>query len=100
MPAYFYKSQKAPKSDPMVYIARYWKSNPNGTVTVFSSCDEVELFVNGKPTGKQVRIPYMNLPHPMFEFKNVPFEEGEIKAIIYKKHKSSSSIPLKHRVSP
>lgn len=83
MPSYFYKSQRDPATDPMVYIANYWTENSPRTVTVFSNCDEIELFVNGVSVGKQTPSLYMNLPHPMYEFKNVTFEPGELRAVGY-----------------
>lgn len=83
MPSYFYKSQKNPAKYPMVYIASNWDSNQTQTVTVFSNCDEIELFVNGISVGREKPNLYMNLPHPMFEFSNVAFEPGEIKAVGY-----------------
>ena len=83
MPSYFYRSQKDPAADPMVYIANYWTSKSPGTVTVFSNCDEIELFVNGKSVGKQTPNLYTNLPHPVYEFKDVEFDPGELKAIGY-----------------
>ncbi|NOU75486.1 DUF4982 domain-containing protein [Paenibacillus sp. LMG 31458] len=53
---YFYQSQRRAEivhehaeSGPMVYIANYWTERTSPTkVVVFSNCDEVELFVNGK----------------------------------------------------
>ena len=83
MPSYFYKSQKNPATDPMVYIASSWDNDRSSTVTVFGNCYEVELFVNGVSVGREKPNLYMNLPHPMFEFKNVAYEAGEIKAIGY-----------------
>lgn len=81
--AYLYKSQKDPETDPMVYIANYWTEDSPSTVTIMSNCDEVELFVNGTSVGKQTPNLYMNLPHPMYEFENVAYSAGEIKAVGY-----------------
>lgn len=82
MPSYFYKSQKD-STEPMVYIANYWTENSPSTVTVMSNCDEVELYVNGKLIEKKTPNLYMNLPHPMYEFTNVKFEEGKVTAVGY-----------------
>lgn len=83
MPSYFYKSQKNPATDPMIYIASNWDNDQSQTVTVFSNCDEVELFVNGVSIGREKPNLYMNLPHPMFEFVNIAYEASEIKAVGY-----------------
>ncbi|GIP32094.1 glycoside hydrolase family 2 protein [Paenibacillus sp. J2TS4] len=56
---YFYQSQRSPEiihenvdSGPMVYIANTWTERTTpAKVVVFSNCDEVELFVNGKSVG-------------------------------------------------
>lgn len=91
MPSYFYRSQKDPATDPMVYIANYRTEDSPSTVTIFSNCDEIELFVNGQSVGKQTPNLYMNLPHPAYEFKNAEYEPGEIKAIGYIDGKEAAS---------
>lgn len=58
---YFYQSQRSPDvlhehlaSGPMVFIANEWTERVSPTqVVVFSNCDEIELFVNGKAIGTQ-----------------------------------------------
>lgn len=58
---YFYQSQRKPDviheladSGPMVFIANEWTERVSpAKVVVFSNCDEVELFVNGKSVGIQ-----------------------------------------------
>ena len=53
---YFYKSQRDPKSTfgkPMVHIANQWKKESPLNVCIFSNCEEVELFLNGKSLGRQ-----------------------------------------------
>jgi beta-galactosidase len=77
----FYKSQMDPsRYGPMVYIANYWMSSSPRDVTIFSNGEEVELFVNGVSQGVQKPSLYMNMPHPVFQFKNVAFQAGELKA--------------------
>ncbi len=83
MPAYFYMSQKDNKTSPMVYIANYWTGPLSNPVTVMSNCNEVELYINGKLIERLKPNLYLNLPHPMYEFKDVIFEEGEITAVGY-----------------
>ena len=91
MPSYFYKSQKDPATDPMVYIASYWTAGSPRDVTVFSNCDEVELFVNGVSVGRQTPNLYTNLPHPAYEFKNVKYQAGAIEAVGYINGKEAAS---------
>jgi len=85
---YFYQSQRdaVEKSDlfqsgPMVFIASYWNELSPLNVRVFSNCDEVELFLNGKSLGKQKPDSdaiSKNLNHPPFMFKIKAFEKGEL----------------------
>jgi len=50
---YFFQSQRA-VNQPSIYIANYWTSRPSPTkVVVFSNCEEVELFLNGKSLGRR-----------------------------------------------
>ena len=86
---YFYQSQRDathPQGKPMVYIANQWTKDSPLDVRVFSNCDEVELFVNGKSIGKQKpdnnRIS-TNLNHPPFTFNVSKFEEGYLEAKAY-----------------
>jgi len=90
MPAYFYMSQKDNSEAPMVYIANYWTKHSSDIVTVMSNCDEIELYINGKVIERLKPNLYMNLPHPMYEFKNITFEEGEITAVGYIDGKEAS----------
>lgn len=82
MPAYFYMSQKK-KAAPMVYIANYWTEQSPDIITVFSNCEEVGLYINGEFIDRIKPNLFMNLPHPIFEFKNVAFSAGELRAIGY-----------------
>lgn len=83
--AYLYRSQKEPEDEPIIYIVNSWTAEGTNTDTVYvmSNCDEVELFVNGVSKGKIEPNKYSNLPHPIYEFKNISYEEGEIKAVGY-----------------
>jgi len=83
MPAYFYMSQRDVKAAPMVYIANHWTKDGADVITVMSNCDEIELFVNGVSKAKAEPNLYKNLPHPMYEFSNVAYEDGEITAVGY-----------------
>lgn len=50
---YFFQSQRD-ENAPMIYLANYWtpRASPS-KVVVFSNCEEVELFVNGKSLGRR-----------------------------------------------
>ncbi|WP_345276906.1 polysaccharide deacetylase family protein [Litoribaculum gwangyangense] len=83
---YFFKSQRdhnAPFGEPMVFIANHWQKDSPLDVRIFSNCDEVELFLNGKSLGRNKpdknRISN-NLKHPPFIFKVNSFEEGKLEA--------------------
>ena len=81
--SYLYKSQKDIEDEAVLYIANYWTNTSTKDVMVLSNCDEVELFVNGNSIGKLAPNTFENIPHPAFVFKNVKFEEGELKAVGY-----------------
>ncbi len=90
----FFRSQRAADErapagigGPMVSIASWWTEQSPLTVRVFSNCDEVELFLNGKTLGRQK--PDRNrisdkLAHPPFEFAVSKYEPGELKAVAYR----------------
>jgi len=89
---YFYQSQCGPKPDdkgfgkPMVFIANYWNDPATKSVKVYSNCDEVELFLNGKSIGRQHpdKDAYSNnLPHPPLTFGISGFEKGKLEAVGY-----------------
>lgn len=87
---YFFQSQRDAsensdlfQSGPMVFIASYWNEQSPLNVRVFSNCDEVELFLNGKNLGKQQPDSdaiSKNLNHPPFTFTIKAFEKGELLA--------------------
>lgn len=101
---YFFQSQRKDKR-PMCYIANYWQaSDTTGKVVVYSNCDEVALYVNGKEIARQQPDSGPNTPYrieldkggnpfdggngkalqsPPFTFSNIAFEAGELKAIGY-----------------
>ncbi len=88
--SYFaYQSQRDPnlarpdlESGPMVFLPNYWEKSSPHDVTVFSNCEEVELFVNGKSIARKAPEK-SSLPHPPVVFSNVPYESGELKAVGY-----------------
>ncbi len=87
---YFFQSQRSPfeksnlyKSGPMVFIATYWNEQSPLNVRIFSNCEQVELFLNGRSLGVQKpdsnNISF-NLAHPPFTFKLKAFEKGTLNA--------------------
>lgn len=94
---YFYQSQRDadnPNGKPMIYIANRWTKESPRDVRIFSNCDEVELFLNGKSLGIQKpdsnRISN-NLKHPPFTFRTSFFKEGELIAKGYINNKEVAS---------
>lgn len=108
---YFFKSQLSPdrlvfaaENKPMVYIANWWlPTDKPEKVVVYSNCDEVALYINGKFVKKQrpdagPDTGYgdfdkggntfdggnaNNLQHPPFTFTGINWQTGELKAVGY-----------------
>ena len=90
---YFFQSQRNPdeisdkyQSGPMVHIDSWWTPESSLDIRVFSNCQEVELFLNGKSLGKQKPDQNSisnNLTHPPFTFHLAKFEQGELSAKAY-----------------
>ncbi len=106
---YFFRSQLSPDkavfaadNKPMVFIANWWTpTDKPEKVIVYSNCDEVALYINGKFIKKQHPDsgpdtdygdfekggnPFdggngNHLEHPPFTFTNINWQRGEIKAI-------------------
>lgn len=80
---YFYQSQRdISESKPMLFIASYWDNPATKNVKVYSNCQQVELFLNGKLIGKQkpdTGKMSNNLKHAPFTF-NVAYQPGVITA--------------------
>ncbi|MVN21443.1 glycoside hydrolase family 2 protein [Mucilaginibacter arboris] len=97
---YFYQSQNGPVADvhgfgkPMLFIANYWNDPAQKTVKIFSNCDQVELFLNGKSLGKQKPDTGMfsnNLKHPPFTFHPASFTTGKLTAVGYLNGKQAAT---------
>jgi beta-galactosidase len=79
---YFYASQ-AEKAEPRIYIANFWNDPTFKNVKVYSNCDEVELFLNGKIIARQKPDTdgnSTNLSHPPFSFTIPEFVAGKLEA--------------------
>jgi beta-galactosidase len=88
---WFYKSQREPDEQvngraagPMVFIANYWTHESPLDVRVFSNCEEVSLYLNGKLVERRRPDPDRvsdRLRNPPFTFKLAAFEPGELRAV-------------------
>ncbi len=79
---YFFQSQRS--EEPMIHIATYWTEESPTDVRVFSNCDQVSLYLNGRLIAKQSPDENMisdNLNHPPFTFKVGKYKKGELKAV-------------------
>ena len=99
---YLYRSQK---DAPMLYVANGGNGDSPADIRIYSSCEQVELFVNGRSYG--IRKPeksnctdngreetglkyekhrvysYETLRHPPFIFRLDKYEPGEMRAVGY-----------------
>jgi beta-galactosidase len=80
---YLYRSQ----SLPTLKIASYWNEKSDfNNLKVYSNCDEVALYLNGKLIEKKKVVKDNisdQLPHPPFVFNLKAFESGTLKAVGY-----------------
>ena len=80
---YLYQARWMPQH-PMAHILPHWnfedRIGKNVPVFVYSSGDEVELFLNGKSLGRRVRKPY----EYRFRWDEVIYEPGELRSVAYK----------------
>ena len=74
--AYFYRSQKPPEQEVVLKAATYWtlgdrSGGGNNPLTVFSNCDEIEIFIAGESLGRfsPNREEFPNLYHPPFTIR-------------------------------
>ncbi|WP_069658588.1 glycoside hydrolase family 2 protein [Arcticibacter eurypsychrophilus] len=89
---YFYQSQRDAGNKPMLYIANYWNASTDSSVTIYSNCTEVELFVNGHSLGKRKpdqNSTTTNLAHPPFTYTGIPYEAGTLRAVGYLNQKEA-----------
>lgn len=60
-------------SGPMVFIANFASFHSPSVVTVFSNCEQVRLYQNGKMVATQEPEAGYHIPHPPFTFKTGDF---------------------------
>ena len=77
------QSQRPPKlqaagagSGPVVFVANFATFQSPSTLTVFSNCEKVRLFQNGKEVATQSPDPGYKLPYPPFSFKVGDFSKA------------------------
>ncbi len=79
---YFYQSQWT--IPPMVHIVGPWtwagEEGKTRAVKVYSNCEEVELFLNGRSLGKAENKDFPGLKHPP-RIWQVPYQPGTLKAV-------------------
>lgn len=103
---YLYQSRWMP-DHPMVHILPHWNfENKRGEkipVFVYSSGDEVELFLNGKSLGRKQKQAF----EYRFCWDEVLYEPGELKAVAYKNKRvwaeetvRTTGAPVKLKLTP
>ena len=103
---YLYQSRWMP-DHPMVHILPHWNfENKRGEkipVFVYSSGDEVELFLNGKSLGRKQKQAF----EYRFRWDEVLYEPGELKAVAYKNKRvwaeetvRTTGAPVKLKLTP
>ncbi|WP_394838076.1 DUF4982 domain-containing protein [Pendulispora rubella] len=76
-----FSSQRDPaRYEPYVAIDHYWAPTSANKVYVAGNCEQVELFANGASKGKITPNAYTGLPHPFFQFDEVAFAPGNLRA--------------------
>jgi beta-galactosidase len=90
---HFFRSQRAATerlpgaaSGPMVFIASDWTPASATDVRVFSNCDEVALYLNGRlleRRGPDRDRLSTRLAHPPFTFRTGSFRPGALEAVAY-----------------
>ena len=94
---YLYRSHWNKDAFTLHIVPHHWnfpeKAGKTMPVFVYTSADEVELFVNGKSMGRRRKDPkagdlddyYSVLPRYRLMWMDVPYEAGEVKAVAYGK---------------
>ena len=83
---HFFRSQRPPANGAVVFIASFWNASSNPDVRVFSNCDEVALYLDGRlierKRAERDRISE-RVPYPPFTFRTGGFRPGMLAAIGY-----------------
>ncbi|MDD3077503.1 MAG: glycoside hydrolase family 2 TIM barrel-domain containing protein [Paludibacter sp.] len=91
LPKFSYYMYRSQSTLPTLKIASYWNKNSDfQDIKVFSNCDEVALYLNGKLIGQQKAERNSisdKLPHAPFIFHPDRYEPGTLKAVGYRNNK-------------
>jgi beta-galactosidase len=83
---HFFRSQRAPATGPVVFVASHWMPGSASEVRVFSNCEEVALSLDGRllerrrPDRDRIAT---RLAHPPFTFRTGGFRPGRLEAVGY-----------------
>lgn len=108
MAAYFYRSQKSPQEEVVLYAATNWtvgdrSGGGNNPLTVFSNCEEIEVFIGEESQGRfrPDRDTFPHLKHPPFTVRwaalynpwGMPFKDLIVKGYIH------NQLVAEHRIA-
>ena len=101
----FFLMQSCWTAEPMVHIVPHhwnWNENDHLDLHVFSNCDAVELFLNGKSLGRKSRRPKSSELYRRIRFiwENVQWEPGTLKAVGFRGEEPCSEEILKTAGKP
>ena len=83
--------------EPMVYASPDWRARPEGEnvdVWIYSNCDEVQLFLNGKPLGRRPMPRYGHISWP------VKYKAGKLEARGFVNGKKAASFVVETPDAP
>jgi beta-galactosidase len=83
-PYYWYQTELT--TTPLVFIANNWTATSPKTVTIYSNCQQIQLFRNGTSLGTASPATgdsVSSLLHPPFYFRNVTYAAGTLIALGY-----------------
>ncbi|MFC5471194.1 sugar-binding domain-containing protein [Cohnella suwonensis] len=82
LPKYsYYLLQSQSVNVPMVFIASHWTSSSSRDITIYSNCQVIKLYLNGRLLGvKEPDSVYESMPHAPFLFERVSWEPGKLVA--------------------
>ncbi|WP_460543671.1 glycoside hydrolase family 2 protein [Echinicola sediminis] len=76
---FWYKAEL--RDDPFIYLLEDW-CPATDSLTIYSNAEAIELSVNGKIIAEQTpsnNPKYQGLDHPPFHFRDITYQEGELK---------------------